>query len=212
MSETIYISVRKVLGRLKRKAFRTNEAIWFCCDLELCQLSDCAGTISMNFNDLEGSIEYIREKAKDYPWVFLQKEIDAARQYRHIYPVLSYSNKKTGYIKIARNRAYVEDFDDFIDLREDEAFVCDTFIEPECRGKGLSKTLLSQTIAWLRNNQVKYLFCHIPDWNEASLKLYHGFGFKKIHKVRHFMLFGVRHYTCTPKNILSDGRKLYVPE
>lgn len=210
MDGTYLVSMRKILGRLKRKMFRTNGAIWFCCDLGSCPLPESDENVSMEFDDLDSAIGFLRENVGKFPWIFVQKEVDAALQYRHCYPVISYCGEKAGYIKIALGRAYVEDFDEILLLREDEAFVCDTFIDPQFRGKGLSRTLLGETIGWLRKKQIRYLFCHIPSWNEASLNLYRGYGFKKIHKVRHVRLFGLRYYTRTPRDIFSEGRKLFL--
>jgi GNAT superfamily N-acetyltransferase len=208
MMTTRFKIVKSSLGHIFRNTIRTNCAVWFCGNLAECPVTGLCRDVAIELNDLERSMRYIERMAERFPWILVPGEVAAARRWNHFYPLVSCDGDPAGYIKIAIGQAYVEDFDEMLSLRDDEAFVCDTFLAPEFRGRGLSKVLLAESIAWLRQKGVEYLFCHIPEWNSASLGLFRGFGFRRIRKVRHMRVLGKRFYTVHPAKILASGRML----
>ncbi|GFO53870.1 hypothetical protein GMSM_08770 [Geomonas sp. Red276] len=197
----------KLVRTIKRTLYNANSAIWFCCHLQPRKAVLPTGC-SVEFNDLDGAIAFLRRQAAEFPWILVPKEVEAARRWNHHYALICSAGQIAGYIKVARQRAYVEDFDREITLKGDEAFICDTFIAPEFRGEGLSKALAAATAAWLQRRGVRYLFCHIPEWNVTSLSLYRGLGFREIRKISHLRLCGVRFYSFAPEAALTAGRSL----
>lgn len=201
--------IRSALGRLKRKLCTGNSAIWFCGALAERPNWQPAPETRVVFQDFATAYAYITEQSASFPWIAPPGELAAARSFGHCYPLIYYAGEIAGYIKIALGKAYVEDFDALIDLGHDEAFVCDTFIDPKFRCKGLSKELVGATAAWLREQKIGYLFCHIPEWNAASLGLYRGLGFQSVRKVRHFRVCGLRYFSTPPEQIFAAGRRLH---
>ncbi|HJV66220.1 MAG TPA: GNAT family N-acetyltransferase [Geomonas sp.] len=200
--------LRMAAGTVKRWLYRSNSAVWFCCALTPRQDALPAGC-SIEFNDFEGALAFLKRQAGQFPWILVPKEVDAARRWGHHYGLICSAGQVAGYIKVARRRAYVEDFDREMPLKEDEAFICDTYIAPEFRGEGLSKVLAGATASWLQRHGVRYLFCHIPEWNAASLALYRGLGFREIRKISHVRMCGLRFYSARPEAALTAGRSLH---
>ncbi|HEY5512941.1 MAG TPA: GNAT family N-acetyltransferase [Geomonas sp.] len=203
------LRIRRTLGRFKRGLFASNSAIWFCGALAARPDWHPSSETRIVFEDFEAACAYIGGQSARFPWIASPGELAAARRWGHYYPLIYHAGEIAGYIKIALGKAYVEDFDALIGLQQDEAFVCDTFIDPEFRGKGLSKELVGATAAWLRERGMRYLFCHIPEWNAASLKLYRGLGFKSIRKVNHVRVCGMRYYSTPPEQVFAAGRLLH---
>ncbi len=207
-------SVRSLLGKAWRRTWRTNDAYWFCRRLPEQAFALSAGeapdAARLEWEDFETSIAWIRDQSQRFGWVYNAREAEVGKNYRHFYPLLSYGGKAVGYIKIAFQMAFVEDYEDCLPLSSDEAFICDTFILPELRGKGLARLMLEQTLARLGERGVKFVFCHIPGWNTASIRLYQGLGFSRIGHVRYLRLLGFRLFSHHPLQTKERGRSLAI--
>ncbi|UFS69131.1 GNAT family N-acetyltransferase [Geomonas sp. RF6] len=201
--------IRSLLGQGKRYLFTHNSAMWFCgAAAGRAQWRPAEG-IRIEFDDFAASCVYLQKEAARFPWIAPGAELEAARRWGHHYPLIYRGGTAAGYIKIALQKVYVQDFDALIPLKDDEAFVCDTYIAPEFRGKGLSRELVLGTLGWLAQSGGRYLFCHIPEWNAASLKLYTGCGFLPVKKISHLRVCGCRYFTTTPEEVLAAGRLLH---
>jgi len=53
-----------------------------------------------------------------------------------------------------------------------EALLDGLYVEPEYRGKGVAKDLISKAEIWAKNNNVKYLYINVLEENAAALNLY----------------------------------------
>ncbi len=202
------IPIRKTIGAIKRKNFKTNHAFWYC------KLLDHEKTIhygrnhdpsiTIDYSNREHAIRWIQEQSTKFPWIYVPEEIDYATRYHHYYPLLIREGKICGYIKVALNKAYVEDYENELSLQYDEAFICDTFILPDLRGQHLGRTLLSATLSQLTN--IRFVYCHIPGWNQASRRLYQHLGFQRIGHIRYIRLMRFRFFSHKPEKIKETGR------
>jgi len=140
--------------------------------------------------DKERSVlnRWLVENQKRYPWVYFPAEVAAADRYDHWYPCLFDEDKLVGFIKLGRNLVHVHDFEGMIQLPDRVAFVYDTFIDPEYRHQGLAQMMLLNTMAYLDNLDYRTIFCHIEDWNEASVNAFSRVGFTRIGTVRYLRL------------------------
>lgn len=53
------------------------------------------------------------------------------------------------------------------------------YISPECRGKGLGRTLLAEALAMTRQLDVKTVVGFIFSHNQTSIRLFKSFGFQE---------------------------------
>jgi len=214
MTDQKKIRLRSLLGRIFRRTWRTNHADWFCCQLPGKALAlsegEAASEACLIWDDYETSIAWIREQSHRFKWIYNAREVEIGENYRHFYPLLLYGGKPVGYIKIALETAFVEDYEDCLPLTPDEAFICDTFILPESRGKGLARVMLEQALTRLGDQGLRFVFCHIPGWNTASIRLYQGLGFRRIGHVRYLRLLGLRLFSNDPLKTKARGRSLAI--
>ena len=140
--------------------------------------------------DKERSIlnRWLVENQKHYPWVYFPAEVAAAGRYDHWYPCLFDEDKLVGFIKLGRNLVHIHDFEGMIQLPDRVAFVYDTFIDPEYRHQGFAQMMLLNTMAYLENLDYRTIFCHIEDWNKASVNAFSSVGFTRIGTVRYLRL------------------------
>ena len=204
-----YHCFRKQLGKIRRKAFKTNHALWFCKHIspEDGSIFNSVDNelITIDCHNFSEAVQWIEKQSKQFPWIYDPIEIDYAKRYDHFYPLIIYDGNIAGYIKIALTKVYIEDYEDEIALEENEAFIYDTFILSELRKRYLGQSLLKGAIAELANKHYSFVFCHIPELNQASLKLYQNAGFKQISHVRHLRLFGFRYFSHKLQAIKEKG-------
>jgi len=201
--------IRKKLGKVKRKLFKTNEAYWYSKHLGeevIIRIREEPG-LRVEFYGYAETINWIRKYYKEFPWIYNPKEVKCAEKYNHFYPSLKYNDKVVGFIKIAIVRAYIEDYEDEISLADDEAFIYDTFILPEFRKKRMGSFMLFSILNELKKKNFLFAFCHIPNWNCASCKLYQGMGFKRISYIRYIRLFRFRYFSAKPDTVKKKARR-----
>ena len=59
-------------------------------------------------------------------------------------------------------------------------------VNPEKRSAGLGKALLGEALEILKGRGIKTLFLEVEESNFSAIGLYEKFGFKVIHKKKHF--------------------------
>lgn len=206
--------LKRILGDARRYAFKTNHAFWYCKQINTndnvqSENSDDK-SIKIDCDNFHQIVEWIGKKSTDFPWIYNQSEVDFAKKYSHSYPFIKLSDEIVGYVKIALTKAYIEDYESEIQLKNDEAFICDTFILPQYRGKHLARKLLIASLAELKKKNILYVFCHIPVWNQASVRLYRHCGFNRISYNRYIRLFGIHFFTKDPVKIKEKGRNIFL--
>ena len=104
---------------------------------------------------------------------------------------------------VGLSRAYVTDFQRSIDIPPHTAFIYDTFVHPDFRGRGLAAWAITQTREFLQQRDVRFLWCHIPGWNRPSIRSFGKCGFKKVAHVRHIRLLSTRWFTRNPDRLMQ---------
>ncbi len=108
----------------------------------------------------------------DVPGIADQREIDNMRNEGHLIYTLISKNTIIGYIKIGRGRVYILDFDRIMYFPQKDAFVIDTYIHEDYRGKKLFHYLITAVKMDLQKKGFKRLYCHIRSDNGISIAAY----------------------------------------
>lgn len=190
----ILLLIKKLGRKIKHLTFRTTCSIWFCKSLnETVDPTTTQSDIDINFlvEDKSKLIDWLRGHNERFPWMYKSKELQLAETDKHIYVSLLCSSNIIGYIKIGINNVYIHDFDKVACFPKDSAFIYDTFILPEYRGKNIAFCAISKTIDFLREAGYKKLWCHIEKWNTASLKTFQKAGFIPKGAIRFSRILGL---------------------
>ncbi len=184
------ILLKQILKKILSPIILTNSAIWFEKDLTE-DLVDYQLDFSVEFEtaSIDKTIKWLKNQKES--WLVNQKEIAVAYKYNHCWPVVSFNEKIIGCIKIGFDNVFIADYKQVIKFPEKMAFIYDTFVLEEQRGKGIGKYLISQAIKYLKSKDFKKVRCHIPTWNKISINAYEKMGFKKISYIRFFRIFGI---------------------
>lgn len=184
---------RRIVHSTRARSFRTNVSDWY-----VRPLSDLTGISpalppEFQFSVLEGADRehlhrWLFDHHEIYPWVYFEKEIESARSWDHWYPVLLKDGAMVAFVKLARTRVHIHDFETEIALPEGVAFIYDTFVDLELRGMGLGRALIDSVSGWLSQRGYRAVFCHIEDWNKASVSTCLNAGFVRIGTVRYLRL------------------------
>src|SRR3990172_1308508 len=184
----------RLYKKIKMLTFRTTCSIWFEKSLdEPVEFVSPGIDITTNFlvSDKSRLIDWLTKYHITFPWIYISKEIDAAKSDNHIFVTLLHQEKIIGYIKVGIQHVYIHDFDRVVSFPPTSAFIYDTFILPDYRGKHLALYGIAKTIDYLREGKFKKLWCHIEKWNQASLRTFQNAGFKEKGYIRFSRLFGL---------------------
>jgi ribosomal protein S18 acetylase RimI-like enzyme len=170
--------------------FTTNSAIWFEKDLsEKNKDFQAKIPVEIDVSSTNQTIDWL--KKQNLSWVVYPKEITSAFKYNHIWPSVRSKGKIIGCIKIGFDQIYIADYDKVIKFPDKMAFIYDTYVPNEYRGKNVASYLISQSIKYLKSQGYTKLGCHIPAWNKASITAFEKNGFKKVNYIRYFRIFGI---------------------
>jgi ribosomal protein S18 acetylase RimI-like enzyme len=202
--------LRKKLGKIRRKLFKTNAAYWYYKVLKKDEYIKRplieAKMIFDNSNHSE-VVQWILSHRNEYPWIYNAKELKSAFEYSHFYPCLKMDGEIIGFIKVAFEKVYIEDYEREIDLGKEEAFIYDTFVLPEYRRKYLACYLLAELFNDLIRKGTAVVYCHIPRWNVASSRLYLKMGFQRLSYVRYLRFLKYYHFSHKLEDIRKQARK-----
>lgn len=186
--------LKKLARKIKYLTFRTTCSIWFCKSLnESVDFLARETDIDIDFlkEDKSRLIDWLRGHNEKFPWMYKSKELQLAETDKHIYVSILHNSGIIGYIKVGLNNVYIHDFDKMVCFPKDSAFIYDTFILPEYRGKNIALYTLSETIRFLNKAGFQKLWCHIEKWNTASLKTFQKAGFMPKGAIRFSRILGL---------------------
>ena len=192
------------LGSLWARCFETNAADWYRCgltDVEVAQPRPPGADIDLSSPEV---LDWLRSLQADFKWVWVDQEIDTACRHGHILALVRIDGVKAGYIKVGLTQAYVADFKTDISIPSQSAFIYDTFVHPEFRGRNLARWAIAETLRALRGQSIVSVWCHIPRWNVASIKAFESCGFRRVAFVRHARLLRWHFYSRDPERLLLE--------
>jgi len=193
----------KAAARVGEYMFATNSADWYRAELSQEPPSvPVPPEVSVDFNAWDEVHDWLLELRDVFRWVYVIEELRVARDFSHVYPLLRAGRSKAGYIKVGFQRAYVTDFEAEISIPPGCAFVYDTFVLPEYRSRGLATFMISEVLAFLRRRDMRYVWCHIPSWNAASIRAFTKNGFVRTKHVRYFRVGWRGFRTCDPQRLM----------
>lgn len=194
--------------RLRRSLFVTNSADWYCVIL-LERRSDVSGPhrAEIEFDATEEVLTWLSELRHEFRWVWVEAELEAARKWQHIFPLLRLEGERAGYMKVGFARTYVTDFQRCIAVPSRTALIYDTFVHPTLRARGLATWAIRRTLDFLSQRGVRLVWCHIPRWNGASIAAYRNCGFTREGYVRFARVVGCRLYTCSPEKLMRHAQE-----
>ncbi len=192
--------ILRTIKKTLKAVFETNAALWFERDLarELPRLAAGIPASAELFSP-NRTISWIKENGK--PWMLSRKELKTALSQNHLLPHIKHNDKIIGYAKVGLNKAHIQDFQKTIAFERDFAFIYDTYIMPEYRGRNMAPFLISEVMAYLKKRGISRVGCHIPGWNTASISSYAKLGFKKIGYIRYFRILWLKVFTTDPQKV-----------
>jgi radical SAM protein with 4Fe4S-binding SPASM domain len=192
--------VKAFLNKIKEFVFRSSYSIWFEKTLDLPLQAVTPGfPIELNFNGITETTDWIYKNTDDY--YFLKQETDLALSNGHVFPNVKHNGKIIGFMKIGLNEVFIKDFRKNITFPQGTAFIYDTFVSKEYRGKKIAQAMISGAMELLKNKGVKRVLCHIEQWNTPSLCAYNTLGFKEIGKIRYLKIFGREFLSKDPSKL-----------
>jgi ribosomal protein S18 acetylase RimI-like enzyme len=168
-----------VLGSIVQRLYLHNSAIWHERDLAK-HIPDLRARFAIRIvlDDPMGTAEWLRARPHD------ATELSVAVARDHLLARAHLPGGPVAYVKAGWGDVWISDFQRSIRFPPDTAFIYDTYVDPLYRRRRIGLALLAAVIRELRARRFGRVFCHIPEWNLASRRLYKSLGFvarRRIH-------------------------------
>jgi ribosomal protein S18 acetylase RimI-like enzyme len=186
--------IRRIIKKITYFFYHSNNAFWYRLDLrsEFVEFHNNVNAY-VEFNNFNQTVQYIKEYGYYYP-----SEIKTGVIEGHIYPSIKIRNSIIGYSKIGFSKVYIEDFKRTYQFPENVAYIYDSYIAPEWRGKKFGAFLIYQVCIYLRQRGCISVWAHIPPWNKASLATFEKIGFKRQKLISYYWVGGLFWTTKNP--------------
>jgi GNAT superfamily N-acetyltransferase len=195
----------KAARRIRESLVVTNHADWYRADLSRRPARAPAPPRASLLADAPDEVlAWIKSIRGVFRFTYIEAEWAAARRHGHVFPLLRVDGANAGYIKVGLRRAYVSDFAAEIAVPDECAFIYDTFVHPDFRGRGLATYMVAAAMDHLAARGVRRVWCHIPRWNVASQRCYAANGFARAAHMRYVRLAGAAFYTRNPARLMRS--------
>jgi ribosomal protein S18 acetylase RimI-like enzyme len=178
---------KKILNRIATFFYYSTSSVWYERNLEepIHHFPpDIAVKTEFLDHDKTRFVEWLRDNKSKYPWIYFEKEVDAALKYDHVVLLMTHQDLIIGYVKIGVGHTYIHDFDQILEFQPGTAFVYDTFTLPDYRGKSLALFALNQASEYFKARNFERILCHIEGWNVPSIKTFEKAGFRARDSIR----------------------------
>ena len=183
---------------IAQRAYRHSSAIWHERDLTTdCPVSQADIAVRVVMDDLIGTVDWLRSRPHD------ERELSLAVAGGHLLARADLPEGPIGCVKAGWGDVWVTDFLCCLRFPSDTAFIYDTYVAPAYRRKGVARALLAAVIKELASRSFRRVFCHIPEWNVASRRLYGSLGFVARRRIRVVRLFSIPVLWPHPKALWS---------
>jgi len=105
------------------------------------------------------------------------------------------------YLKVGFGRVYVLDFGRVFDFPPGTAFIYDTYVTPELRGRNIAPFLIDRTSEFMKERGYSEIYCHIRVKNQASINAYRKCGFEQLRIISSFTVLGFNFSSFDPEEI-----------
>jgi len=178
---------QKCWSKFANYLYHSTRSIWYARNLED-PINHFTLDIILNIEFLDHDkyrlVEWLRENKSKYPWIYFEKEVEAALRHNHVFLIMLHQDQIIGYVKIGIGPTYINDFSQMIAFMPGTAFVYDTFTLPDYRGRGLALFALIHAFEYFKARNFKRIFCHIEKWNVPSIKTFEKAGFRVIDTIK----------------------------
>lgn len=188
--------IKRILVKISRFIFQTNSAIWF--EKDLAKIDDFSPSLSVkvNLNSKSDTIKWLRSRKES--WLIHPKEIETGLKNSHYFPSVRYEGQIVGLAKVGHGDVFIADYDKVLRFAPQKAFIYDSYVLPEYRGKGVAAYLITEVMKMLKEKGFRTVRCHIPAWNKASIMTYKKVGFERLKDIRCFRVLGITFLTADP--------------
>lgn len=205
-NEGLPILVKKGGRWLKARTYTANEAMWYCRLLDNTLSETKKSEVNVIIAEEPEFDNWLQQHQRAFPWIYIEQEVSATRNDLKLPFVAKIRNQIVAYVKVAGRNAYILDYDTHMPLPHHVAFIQDTFVLPKFRHNGVAQYTISKAMTDLKSKRFSKIFCHIPKWNEASIRTYSSLGFKPCGHVRFFRLFRSKIYSTKPEILVRTAQ------
>lgn len=186
--------------------FKFHKSYWYARKL-IEPFENIASSITVNINDnsREETLEWEKINlrtgnfcSEDY------KEINIAKKNNHHFVNIKHCNEIIGFLKVGFREVYFKEYIKKMNIPHNAAFIYDTFIHQNYRGRGIAPYMINEVMKRLAKNKLEFIVCHITPTNLASQKTYAKIGFKRIRFIWHLRLFGFKIFNFSPERLMME--------
>ena len=154
------------------RVWRRRTAIWHERDLTVdLATAQARIPISIILDDPRGTIQWLRTRPHD------PSELSLALANGHLLARAELDQTPIGYVKAGWGKVWVSDYQSCISFPDEAAFIYDSYVDPAHRGRRVGSALVGEVMRELKARAFSRVFCHIPERNVASRRLYESSGF-----------------------------------
>ena len=190
-----------IFQRAKNRFFLTYSAWYFCRDLkEPIPPFYPPLKASLIQDPLDLVIKYM--KGKKY---LSEEEYRIGQENGHWFLGLFIGEEVKGFCKCGFKNIYFYDSRETLSLAEGVSFIYEYEVDEQLRGKGMGKYLISSVLGLLAEKGWRYVFCHIPPKNTASIRVVEDCGFRKVGFIRFVELIGFKWKSKKVEDLLEQA-------
>ena len=192
--------IRRACKKVFRLVLETNSATWYVRNLDSSGVQVQADIpLNIDFYDFEGTLNWIRDQ--NISWMLNVEELEVAIAEGHYWANAKVDGAIIAYTKVGFGRVHVNDYRKAVEFPKDTAFLYDSYVLPEFRGKKVVPCLMNEACLLLASRGFRKVLGYVPEWNTSSIKSVKRVGLKQARKIRYLRILGFRILTGNPSNL-----------